>query len=116
MIPVIQLPNGRAVTLRAYVAAWRALRLMHPAARLNGWGHFSETAADILRAMSYGVHDRINRHVPGHGIGRKWADSWQNGAWSCARLVNTPRLIVLPSTVPAEFRGRLAARLHDEAA
>jgi len=115
MTRAIQLPNGRAVTLRAYVAAWRALRLMHPKARLTGWSHFTATAADILRAMSYGVHDRINRHLTHYGRGRKWSESWQNHARHCANAVNS-RVIVRPSTVPAEFRGRLAARLWDEAA
>lgn len=112
----VTLANGRRVTLGAYVAAWRTVRSADPAARYHGapnsWFGEPEPAETILRQFRAGMHDRINRHLPGFGRGRKWSDQWFFDALRAARDVNTPRLIV--RWIPAEFRSRLAHRLTVE--
>lgn len=111
MIRVVTLPNGRQVPLRAYVAAWRVVR-KNPAESFKGFGHFSMTGAEIRRELLAGMHDRINRHAAGHGLGRKWDGDWQRAAEQTARAVNTPRLIV--RWIPTDLRARLAHRLTTE--
>lgn len=109
MINAFRLPNGRLVTIKSYVKAWKTLRSMDPNAMIPGWDDFPTEAWRVLREMRRGMHDRINRHMLDHGKGRKWTDDWFFAAFRCARDVNTPRLIV--RWVPAEFRSRLAGRL-----
>lgn len=110
---VIQLPCGRNVTLGEYVRSWRVLRSLPPRKPVANWGHFPEEAGDILRAISFGVQDRINRHLAYYGKGRKWGDTWQNDTARASRDVNTPRLAV--HWVPAHLRARLADRLAETA-
>ena len=57
------------------------------------------------------LHQKINRGQEPRG--RKDCRDWYSWAWRTSRAVNTPRLIVRPSTVPLEFRERLAHRLTD---
>lgn len=114
MIRYIRLPNGRAVSVGAYVRAWRALLALDGAATVRDFGPWPEPASDVLRALRAGIHDRINRHTAAYGLGRKWAADWQRAAVQCAHAVNTPRLIV--RWAPADLRARLAHRLTDGAA
>jgi len=107
----VTLPNGRKVGLGAYVNAWRALRTMPAGQMVRGFDHFPDEAGRTLARFRDGMHDRINRHLPGYGRGRRWSQDWHFAALRTARAVNTPRLIVRPSTVPHEFRARLAGRL-----
>lgn len=58
------------------------------------------------------LQEKINRNEPRRG--RKDDPDWERAARHAARAVNTPRLIVRPSEVPAEFRARLAHRLYKE--
>ena len=109
---VIRLPNGRRVTLGTYVRAWRALLTMKPTDQVKGFDHFAEDASRILRELRRGMHDRINRHIPGYGRGRKWSHDWYRAAWRTSRDVNTPLLIV--RWVPHDLRARLAHRLTTE--
>lgn len=109
---VITLPNGRAVGLGAYVRAWRLLLTTRPDADIRGFTWHALPAADVLRELRYGLHDRINRHLPGYGRGRKWHHDWQRAASQCARAVNTPRLVV--RWAPQDLRARLAHRLTTE--
>lgn len=109
------LGDGRAVPLVAYVAAWRAMLAASEDCRFRGspkdprgWKG-SYTRAEVLREFRDGLHDRINRHIPNHGKGRKWSYDWFMAAWRLSRDVNTPRLIV--RYCPAEFRPRLEHRL-----
>jgi len=62
---VITLPSGRSVTLGEFVRSWRLLQTL-PAGRDidRGWNWYPESAGEILRQISRGVHDRINRHLP----------------------------------------------------
>lgn len=111
---VVILGNRRAVSLGAYVRAWRAVAAL-PAEQevkhgLTGW--WSDTAGSVLRQFRDGLHDRINRHVPGFGRGRKWDPDWQREVGHAARRLNTPRLIVRPAEVPLWLRARMAHRLH----
>lgn len=59
----ITLPSGKRVSLGAYVAAWRKLKTIDPETEIMDWDWFPVTARDVLRQISDGVHDRINRHL-----------------------------------------------------
>ena len=110
----ITLPNGRKCGLAKYIAAFRTLKQAKPESMWPGWDYFSTSASSILSAMHYGIHDRINRHIPAFGAGRKWSSDYDRAARNCARCVNTPRLVVREGMVPFEFRTRLAHRIsHD---
>jgi len=76
---------------------------------VRGFGHFAQPASEILTALRDGMHDRINRHIPKYGEGRKWDHDWQRAAMQCANFVNTPRLIV--RWVPQDLKARLAHRI-----
>lgn len=54
------LPNGRAVSIASYVAAWRTLKKLHASHNINGWDDWGTTAGEILHEMREGVEDRIN--------------------------------------------------------
>lgn len=111
-IRYITLPNGRRALLAAYCYSWRQMKQAEPDKPIRGFDLFAMPAADILREIRRGVHDRINRHIPGYGVGRKWDDDWQRDALHTARRVNTPRLIVRETEVhPVELRPRLAHRI-----
>lgn len=118
MIRTIRLPNGRSVSLPVYVRAWRALRErhapgtspLHSDTLVNGWDHFPTLSSDVLREIRYGLHDRINRHLPWYGKGRKWDGAWQGQIW---RLQHDLQMRVAIHYVPMEFRARLAHRIHD---
>jgi len=109
---VVGLPNGRQVTLGEYVRSWRALLDMDRDAQVAGFDYFADSAARILARLAEGLHDRINRHVPGYGVGRKWSDDWQRAAAQTARAVNTPRLIV--RWIPKDLAARLSHRITKE--
>lgn len=106
------------VTLGAYVSAWRKVKGAKPGTTWNHspCSHCPSTREEILREFSFGLHDRISRHIPGFGYGRKWSSDWFFSALRTAHAANTPRLIVRPMTVPFEFRARLAQRLWNEEA
>lgn len=113
----IQLPNGKRVSVAAYVKAWRIIRDADPRREFGAWSHFPESAATIRREMLAGLDARINRHIPGFNIGRKWEPGAYWEAWRLSRAVNSPRLIVRRAQVPLEYRARLASRIwSDEAA
>lgn len=111
----VVLPNGRRCSLGVYVASWKTiLQIVRetPAASIRGFDHFPDEAPRVLRALRLGMHDRINRHLPGFGVGRKWDQDWQRAARHCANEVNYPRLVV--RWVPADLRARLEHRLSDD--
>lgn len=91
----ITLANGRKIGLGRYVAAWKqCLELptntpIGPG--ISGWG---QTAGEALRDLRQGLEDRINKHIPGYGKGRKWASDWQFATWNASRQLNDPRLTV----------------------
>jgi hypothetical protein len=103
------LPNGRACGVQKYCDAWRTLKTMLPTDSVKGWDHFPEKVEVILREIRRGIHDRINRHMPGYGVGRKWGDLWQTDAARAARDLNTPRLAI--RWLPGEWRDRFRHRI-----
>jgi len=113
-VKTIRLGNGHSVSLKAYVAAVKAV---DPARTydhgLTGWAPV--TGATVLAEFREGVHDRINRHDPTYGKGRKWASEWFWDTMRAARALNTPRLRVYASEVPMWLRERVAHRLADRA-
>lgn len=61
---LILIPCGKWVTLGEYVKQWKLLKTMPPDAEVTGWEWYSMTVAEVLRAFSRGVEDRINAGVP----------------------------------------------------
>lgn len=57
----IRLPNGRRVSLAAYVFAWRRLKSETPSAMVRGFFDWPASAADTLAAFRSGLTDRINK-------------------------------------------------------
>lgn len=108
----VTLPNGRKCGLGFYTKGWRELIAIvrdSPEAPVNGFDHFSEAALRVLTEIRRGMHDRINRHIPGFGKGRKWDQDWQRAVIHTARCANTPRLAL--GWVPRDLKARLAHRL-----
>jgi len=85
---VISLPNGRRCSLPTYCQSWRALKALDPEALVKGWEWYPCKARDILRQLHEGLHDRINRHIPGFGRGRKWDAQYQCELTRDAQRVN----------------------------
>lgn len=111
----IRLGNGHSVSLGAYVAAIKAVDLTRTYDHgFTGWAPV--TGATVLEEFREGVHDRINRHDPAYGKGRKWANEWFWDTMRAARKLNTPRLRVYASEVPMWLRARVEHRLahHDD--
>lgn len=106
----IRLPNGKWCSLGSYVKSWRTLKTLPGDASVRGFDHFGSAAADILRDLHYGLHDRINRHDPAYGKGRKWDQMWQVETRRTAQNVNTPRLAI--HWLPMEWRQRFEHRLR----
>ena len=110
----VTLGDGRRIGLGAYVAAWARCKQLPGETRVMRCPDgLSGTVGDALRQLRAGMHDRINRHVPGYGVGRKWADGWFWEAKRFSDQINTPRLIV--RWAPADFRKRFAERLEESA-
>lgn len=61
----VTLGDGRRIRLGKYVAAWRQCLALPPDTYIgrgvNGWG---QTAAEALRDLREGMHDRINQAIP----------------------------------------------------
>lgn len=108
----IVLGDGRRVPLRAYVAGWRKALDLPPTVWVpktpSGWGG---TAGDAVREFRDGLHDRINRHLPWYGKGRKWEGDWQRETLQAALALNTPRLAIhwLPPHLKKRFWHRLSS-------
>lgn len=119
-IRTIGLPNGKSVRIAVYVNAWREVKRLTTAGRgkhpIAGWDHFPTDAEVILRAMQDGMTDRINRHLPWYGRGRKWEWQWQRDAKNVAWNLNGRRIVTRVRDVPKELQPRLAHRLHEDAA
>jgi hypothetical protein len=112
MRAVSLIATDKTIPLGVYVAGVRAA-IAHPGRTfrhgLTTW--WPVTGADVRREFMDGVHDRINRHVPGYGKGRKWSAEWQAEARRAAHDVNTPRLAI--RWLPRDLRSRLAHRLTE---
>lgn len=111
MLRTIRVPNGRSVSLAAYVNAWRQVRTSPPDKTFTGWDHFPVEAATILAAMRCGIHDRINRHWPADRFGPDGRDPEREAHMRrCARMANG-RNVLRVSDVPPRYVGRLAHRI-----
>lgn len=114
-VRVIRLGSGRSVTLGAYVKAWRTVLAADPGATFRGspcgWHGAYETAGESLRQFRAGMVDRINRHLPGFGQGRKWDPEWQRAARDVSRRMRD-RIITRDRDCPSEIRPRIAHRLY----
>ncbi len=110
-IRVITLGDGRQVRLGTYVKAWKICLGLAAGTWLpctpGGWPGTAEEALQEFRA---GLHDRINRHLPWYGKGRKWDSEWQRHTLQAALQLNTPRLTIhwLPERLKARFGRRLS--------
>ena len=106
----VKLPDGRDVTLREYVRSWRILKTLPPDREVARFAWYPMQAAEILRELRRGMHDRINRHLPDYGKGRKWDADWQRAMRHAANDLNHPRLVIhyLPPDLKARFAHRLA--------
>lgn len=107
-INVITLPNGRSVRLTSYLNAWRALLDMTPEVRRGrcfiGWSDVAEDGEGILEAMRRGLHNRINRHIRGYGMGKKWSADYFYAARRDAQVVNSRRVVHSLETKEARRR------------
>lgn len=109
----ITLGDGKKVSLGKYVSAWKTILALPPETFIgrcpDGW---DGRASDALRQLRAGMHDRINRHDPSFGKGRKWSNDWQRETLQAAARLNTPRLIIdwLPPHLKERFGHRLRCR------
>jgi hypothetical protein len=94
----IILPNGKRCSLTTYRKAWNTIKTLKPDSEVKGWEWYPVPARDILRQLCEGMHDRINRHIPGYCKGRKWGSDYQINLRRDARRVNeyASRRIVNP--------------------
>lgn len=113
VVRVITLGNGKQVRLGNYVAGWKRAKKSKRGTRFNhglcGW--WSLTREEILREFNEGLHDRINRHIPWFGKGRKWNQDWQREMGHAAFLLNNPKLII--DWLPQDLKVRFARRLRN---
>lgn len=68
---VVTLPNGRAVTLRAYVDAWWHLKSLPPDYEMHGWEWYPLPVSRILADMRRGMNDRITQGISYNLRGKK---------------------------------------------
>lgn len=110
--------SERSVTLAGYISAWNAVKAAPAGAtfseslRSGKWTGGSHSREEILGQFSEGLHDRINRHLPWFGRGRKWDHDWQMETRRAADQVNQPRLRIhwLPEWLRARFSHRICRR------
>lgn len=116
----ITLYPGRHVSLGAYVQGWKKAKTL-PLDTIckDGPGSWAMTdVGDTLRKLRLGMHDRINKHIAGYGVGRKWRYDWQIAAWRDSRKLQDIRRLRLrvyrfeTSEANARFSHLLAS--HDD--
>jgi hypothetical protein len=113
----VVLPNGKPVSLACYVTSWRAIRALPPTATVTGFDHWPTPAATILRELRHGIHDRINKHDPRYGGGRKWEPIYQLSlARDARRLHDIARRVRVYQIETPELARRFAHLLarHDD--
>lgn len=101
----VTLPNGRKVSVGEYVRSWKTLKTLDPKTKVSGFSDGGDAAAVILYRLQYGIHDRINKHVPGYNVGRNWTPEiyYEN-----VRLSRETRGRNSVRNIPARFRERLS--------
>lgn len=102
MTRAVRLPNGRRVSLGAYVRAWRAAKAGPHAVYCGGlgdeWGR-DATGREVLAELREGMHARINAGIP----------ATLRGTEGAAPARHT-RPVTWPSSARAEMGERDAAR------
>lgn len=113
----ITLGDGRHIGLGRYVMAWKQCLALEPKTHIgrgiDGWG---QTAGAALVDLRYGLHDRINKHIPGYGVGRKWDHDWQRAAGHLAARANSRCSMRAAESrwIAPELRARLAHRITED--
>ena len=111
----ITLPNGRNWSLNTYAQAWRALLAADPVEQIRGFDYFPDSAGRILAKLRDGLHDRINRHIPNYGRGRKWDSDYQISLLrDSRRLRDIAQRIIVRQFETVEARSRFAHLLSQE--
>lgn len=115
----VRLGTGRLIPLGVYVAGWKRCLELPPETPLRrgvtGW--WPTTVGETLADLRAGMDDRINRHLPWFGAGRKWQSDFQRHLRLAASAVNTPRLAVRWHNFPdvmTEYGRRLRDRIEME--
>ncbi len=97
----VTLGDGRKIGLGKYVAAWKACKALRPGdwigKGVDGWG---QTAGEALASLRAGMTDRINKQIPGYGVGRKWSPEWY---WPMARAAADLNGRVMVRWLPADL-------------
>lgn len=106
---VVTLPSGKRVTLGSYVRGWKRLKTMPWDTHIPDWDWHYTTAREVLGALRESIDERINRHIPNYGVGRKWDPNWYSYVWRTARLVNQRCII---DCAPPEILPRIQHRLR----
>lgn len=107
-----KLGDGRRVTLASYLATIRAAKANPEARFARGLrDRWPCTGAEILADWRAAAADRVNRHRPHYGHGRKWEWTWQRDAQRVASNL-AGRVITMARDCPPELRNRLAHRLY----
>jgi len=105
------LGDGRKIGLGTYVDAYRGALAAPPDAQFNRslCDRWPAGRAEVLEQFRAGTAERINRHIPGYGLGRKWCSDWRRAMTQAAHALNTPRLVIywLPVELKTRFRHRL---------
>lgn len=106
----IRIPNGRLVSVGVYVEGWKRCLAASPRTLVCDWDHFPQEAERVLASFRRGMRDRINRHLPWWGKGRKWSAEYQTRLFHLnLRLIG--RCVIRPTDVPKDLRARLAHRI-----
>jgi hypothetical protein len=113
---VITLGSGIKIDVRDYAKMWRRVLAAPPGSTFtqslcNWW---PSSRDELLEQFRDGMHDRINRHIPGYNVGRKWDADWQNDTWRASREVNSRRILdYLPPWLCDRFAQRLRRNRDD---
>lgn len=110
----IMLGCGRRIGLARYVEAWKACLALDPKTWIGrGVDGLGQNAGEALRDLRRGLHDRINRHIPGFGQGRKWDSDYQRHIGHIANRLNMRCIIWQVETRcwPTEWQSRFAHRI-----
>jgi hypothetical protein len=108
--------TGRKVGLGTYVKAWKTAKGMDQGAPVRGTPSDPTgggTAGDVVREMRDGMQDRINRHDPQYGKGRKWEWRWQAAARRLQDTMARKSEIPAGEAHPVDLRRRVEHRLAE---
>jgi hypothetical protein len=99
----VTLGCSRKISLGRYTAAWKTCLALPPETSIGrGVSGWDETAGQALAELRKGLEERINKHLPWYGKGRKWSWEWQVETRRAASALNTPRLVI--RWLPAHLR------------